>query len=152
MPDTTTAITDPHELLIAVRNVIRDNPERHDQGTWIGNVWGDTKAPAATYRKYAMAPVPETPADTENPVCGTTACVAGWAVILGETNHRILQTWGLGTHIHERAMELLDLSDWQADYLFAGYLHRTDVLSYLDALIEDPYADRYDDDDDDDDE
>ena len=85
-----------------------------------------------------MLPIPAEPANEANPVCGTVACVAGWAVILGETDYQILQTSFAGLYTHKRAMELLNLSDWEADYLFSAARSRTEVLDYLDALIGDP--------------
>lgn len=51
-----TTITKGHDLLREVADLIERNPKAHDQGNWMHN---------------------------EGSACGTTACIAGWATVLG---------------------------------------------------------------------
>lgn len=60
LPQTTT------ERLLAVADIIDLNPERWDQSCWIDT--GDMAIPGGVYGRGME--------------CGTTACIAGWAVIL----------------------------------------------------------------------
>jgi hypothetical protein len=135
------------ELIRAVRRVIRDNPSRHDQTRLITNVfdsWGELEGedvPLADLRKYASIPVPSVPEDPAHPLCGTTACVAGWTVILGSEKTIRLEGWtdtlSGGADIWVKASEMLKLTEDQANYLFAGGRSREEVLDMLDGLLED---------------
>jgi hypothetical protein len=139
----------PKALLTKVRKVIRDNPERHNQYSWIGNIFSTYAVVDQTLAKlktYALKPMPEVPQDEESPVCGTTGCVAGWAVILGDDpKTKVYGFWrdalqtpdGKHVQVMARARELLGLSEKQADYLFEGDRTREEVLEALDALIKD---------------
>jgi hypothetical protein len=139
------------DLARAVAKVIREHPERHDQSLFIGNAldgnWGDlldTDVPVEEFRKYADAAIPAEAEDPDRPVCGTTACVAGWTVILGSARNRKIRldfcydAMADGTDIWDRAAKLLGLTEDQATYLFAGYTTREQVLEMLDALPENP--------------
>lgn len=139
------------ELLTAVRDLVRDNPERHDQGHWIANRFTSgyslPRVRLERLRPYALAPIPEVPLDGSSPVCGTKACVAGWAVILGENPVALVRDdeyiWlpGGARSIQDRARELLSLTGRQASWLFSACRSREEVLKGLDALIADPSAD-----------
>jgi hypothetical protein len=140
------------ELLAAVRTVLTDNPERHAQDGWSGNVFDDNLPLCETIllgelRPLAGAPVPDEPQDEDHPVCGTTGCCAGWAVFLGDDPRAKLQEGymvilpdGTFSTVRERARKLLGLSDAQANWLFASERTREEIIAALDRLAEDPDA------------
>jgi|SRR5882724_1059910 len=139
---------DPHILLVAVRDLIVGNPERHDQEHWVSNVFQDmTRAhpDLATLRPFAAKNLPDEPQDDENPVCGTRACVAGWTVILGDDprvklngDRGILLPDGTLTSYADRARTLLGITYPQGEYLFESLRSRDEVIEALDRLIADP--------------
>lgn len=140
------------ELKIMVRNYIELYPDRHNQGVYFGNPFlpgypSRLSSTLAEVRAQAFQPLPESPADPVRPVCGTTACVAGWAIIFGEdpaaslhSSWDFLNAAGEVVDAHERAGELLGLDEEQAGYLFYEARTRAEVLVYLTRLIEDAAA------------
>src|SRR5260370_17289580 len=73
------------DLLIAVRRIVGNNPERYNQESWISNVFRSAyvQRPLPTLlvdmaRQFAYLPVPVTPADPTRPGSGTTGCSPGW--------------------------------------------------------------------------
>jgi hypothetical protein len=138
-----------HELLTEIRDLIRDHPERHDQGHWVDNIFSaHVGGNVADLVKFADQDIPEYPVNPDNPVCGTTACVAGWAAIFGSPMGTEIRDGGylFGSDGHRvgtaqgRAQDLLDLDGDQASYLFAGERTRDEVLTALDRLIDYPDA------------
>lgn len=154
----------PRELLVLVRDIVEDHPERHNQGRWVGNVFEKIAVMTVDeLRQYALADMPESPAMPDRPVCGTTACVAGWAVIAGSAPGSVIKRteWeydtevtfpdGTGKQVSQYAQELLDLDSGQASWLFDEYRTREEVLFGLDALIGNPdyqFDDEFEEDDD----
>lgn len=71
------------KLQIWVYGTLRDNPERHSQGNWLGNAFY-TKAPVwqsvRRVRQYISQAIPDEPM-TKDAACGATGCVAGWAAV-----------------------------------------------------------------------
>ena len=137
-----------HDLLIAVREIIVDNPERHDQSRWAGNVFADAQGTLGAIRNLALTPIPDEPMDEASPVCGTTGCTAGWTVFLGDDpratltySQNVMTPDGETCDIGYRARELLGLSREQSDYLFDGDRTREEVIDALDDLINNPDAD-----------
>lgn len=145
----------PRELKIRVRNHIELYPERHDQRIYFGNKFisehlssADRFHPTfAQVREQALTAMPDEPADPFMPVCGTTACVAGWTLVFGENPAaQIRSSWDMtsehGNRVDPdaRARELLDLTPDQGTYLFSASRTRRQVLLYLTALIDDPDA------------
>jgi hypothetical protein len=141
---------DSHTLLIAVRDLVLENPERHDQEHWVSNVFGTMRGKrfdVTALRAFAVKGLPEEPQDDSNPVCGTRACVAGWTVILGDDPRvrldgdiGIIFPDGKAGSYSERARELLGINDRQAEYLFDMNRTRDEVIGALNTLIDDPDA------------
>jgi len=137
------------ELIKAIAAVIRETG-RLDQAEFITNPFGwgelyDTDVPAEELRKYAFTPIPYTAENPDRPYCGTMACVAGWAVILGSGKGRKIALSSLysgsmsdGVPIWDRAKKLMKISEDQASYLFTEDRTREEVLEMLDALVDDP--------------
>jgi hypothetical protein len=102
------------ELLQRVKAHILEDPNRYDQWIWIvdGLVPGEKLVPAGRI-------VPE---------CGTVACIAGWAIILGNphSNTDLPGSWSF--FIEHKATELLGISDSQASMLFDGGLLFEDAV------------------------
>ena len=117
LPDNTT------DRLLAVADIIEFTPERWDQGTWLIER-SDLDVTVHDIPKSAIAHgVKE---------CGTTACVAGWAVALTPDDQMpvtVLHDW-------DRAGAVaLGLSEDFADYLFDGSLsERLTSVEVADAL------------------
>lgn len=85
------------ERAVEVLAHIEMHPEQHDQSIWI-------------YESHEGA-------------CGTTACFAGWTVLLAEVKVQFSLTYGgylcaNGKTVHEVARDLLGLSSEQAYNLF----------------------------------
>lgn len=55
------------KMFYAIADLIEDNPERWDQDFWITDGWGSQNSVVYNGEEY---------------ICGTTQCVAGWAVVL----------------------------------------------------------------------
>lgn len=148
MTDTTWTQPTAKELLAQVRRIVAEHPSRHMQTTWMAGLFGAVNnLTVDEARAYALTDLPEEPADPERPVCGTTACVAGWLAILGSEPGTVIDSMtvrlpsGSRSNIWNEAQRLAGLSDEQQSWLFSGFRTRTEVLDGLDALIEDPKAD-----------
>lgn len=110
------AITEPRERLVALSAFLRGlSPERFDMG-YFSSVVGDPEG------EYISA----TQIRTD---CGTTACIAGWAVALFTVNER---ADGSGL-----AKNMLGLTDQQAGTLFyansTAYDDDEEAVAYWDA-------------------
>jgi hypothetical protein len=139
------------ELMAKVRAIIEQHPSRHRQSSWVGNVFtymfGNGKPRAAEeLAGFATTDMPDEPADPENPVCGTTACVAGWAAILAAPKGAtIINMFDIAIparkitgrmaydyrSIPTYAQEKLGLTDDQATWLFSGYRKRQEILAAM---------------------
>jgi hypothetical protein len=139
------------ELMAKVRAIIEQHPSRHRQSSWVGNVFtymfGNGKPRAAEeLAGFATTDMPDEPADPENPVCGTTACVAGWAAILAAPKGAtIINMFDIAIparkitgrmaydyrSIPTYAQEKLGLTDDQATWLFSGYRKREEILAAM---------------------
>ena len=131
------------------RKVIKKNKGRHEQEHWIGlpEFYADWQ-PVETVAVYARQPVPAMPEDPANPVCMTTACVAGWAAVLGSPpGTKIRRIGGSDARLmipgqdgepdlRAAAIELLDIDPGQAEWLFNGSRTRKQVLKALKWLPE----------------
>lgn len=98
------------ELLRAVRKQITEHPETHNQGTW-----------------------------SRRTECGTTRCIAGWAVALSAVEWYSTAAGGMhlasGRTVEETAERLLGL-DWdEASDLFYEW-DADDALEMLNGIIE----------------
>lgn len=132
------------ELLRDVRRVIAQHPSRHDQTTYV-RVGGKYQMPLAAsvreLRPYAYTDVPQMPEDRHRPLCKTTACVAGWAVILGGDPDLTLGDASLRpSFMFIRGAELLGISNPCASWLFCAERSREAVLWGLDWLAGHPGA------------
>lgn len=135
----------PAVLLAAVRDLLVYNPDRHDQHHWVNNIFGSAKGIVGDLRQYTTQELPDEAEDEDNPVCGTTACVAGWTVILGDDPRARITDYevsfsGRTTTVADRARELLGLTSEQSGWLFDAYRDRDDIIEALGRLIEDPQA------------
>jgi hypothetical protein len=120
------------ELMERVHQLIQMRPELHDQQTW-GRTPSDTPAGIISAR-----------AETGE-FCGTTACVAGWAAILGAPENALIhdsaviigdQVFGVSIY----AARLLGLSWDQQTWLFTAAATRERVLWTLKWLPDHPDA------------
>lgn len=120
------------ELMERVRQLIQMRPELHDQQTW-GRTPRDTPVGIISAR-----------AETGE-FCGTTACAAGWAVVLGAPENALIhdaaviiggQEFGVSIY----AARLLGLSWDQQTWLFTGAAARERVLWTLKWLPDHPDA------------
>lgn len=138
------------ELLEQVRQILTDNPERHYQNLWTTSRFGLSGTNGffvEAIRRVFRSPIPDEPEDPDNPVCGTQACIAGWTVILGtppgsaliHSDHVRLPDDSQRS-VSTLAAELLELSDRQASWLFAGDRERPELIVALGELIDDPHA------------
>ena len=91
------------ELLRKVQKHILEEPKRFDMSTFAEWVMGS---------KYA-------------PTCGTTACIAGWAVFLGKnvtlSAETVRMTWTNALGFEDAARELLGINRLQAEKLFYSF-------------------------------
>jgi hypothetical protein len=140
------------ELMAKVRAIIEQHPSRHRQSSWVANVFNPsiyaTTKPLTTEALAGVAgtDMPAEAANPENPICGTTACVAGWAAILaapkgatiinmfdiaipaGKITGRMVYDY---RSIPIYAQEKLGLTDIQAAWLFSGYRKRQEILAAM---------------------
>ena len=155
----------PAEVITRVARLIRDHPDRYNQRTWFSSAflpgWYDrygaagmyplqprtSYVPVADLAQFGDQPVPDEPADPGRPLCGTTACVAGWAVILAGDPEISLQFDGgafrapgsfFPADIASYARQLMGLGEDQAEWLFDADRTTGQVLWALDALLADP--------------
>lgn len=143
------------ELLIAVREILVKNPERHDQQVWVGNAYltpdelelgNELMLPVELIRPYAMRPLTVQPeeAGARWPVCGSTGCLAGWGGVLSAPagsfirGPRIVLPDGEEHLLHYWSAEKMGIRQHQAGYLFSPNRSRERLIRILDALIEDP--------------
>lgn len=144
----------PREVTEFVLQVVEQNPERHNQRQWVGNVFtrGENALDVKEMLRHALAPVPETPENPDQPYCGTTGCVAGWAVAYGSQPGTMLVSSYIsgyctlfpdGTQVNTStaASDLMGLNEYQADWLFDEYRTHEEVTSALHELLENPAAD-----------
>lgn len=140
------------ELLRALRDILVNNPERHEQEAWLSNYFltpdeldeNPTLIPVDQIRQYATQPIPHTPQDMGSlwPVCGTTGCIAGWTGVLAAPpgskigNGRIYFPDGTDQHLFNWAGPKLGLDHEQASFMFSMYRHRERLIRILDAMIE----------------
>lgn len=134
------------ELALKVRDQIADHPETHNQKWWIRRI----RQAAGDY-------------------CQTTACAAGWTVLLGDptaepvwssptsrTSSSVLLPDGSGLAFSEYAAELLGIDRAMRIYLFDENRTVDEVLDVLNTIIDGgtptvPDVGTFLDDDDDDD-
>lgn len=108
------------ELMTKVRDHVVAHPEQHDQGTWA--------------RK------------TE---CGTTACAAGWTLLLGNpevareyADEEVFTFTGVvrrvfgSPSVADAAANLLDIDAYQADMLFIQAKTHEGAVAVMNELIE----------------
>ncbi|MFE0101205.1 hypothetical protein [Streptomyces sp. NPDC059009] len=105
------------ELLVKIRDMIREHPEQHDQDHW-----------------------------AKRTSCGTTYCIAGWAAVLTGAQLDWIPVhggWSANTidnedeYIEICAQRVMGLSDEETD-LFC--LHNAEALLLLNELIEEAAA------------
>lgn len=89
---------------------ITSHPERHDQGWWLD--LGDDADVSIQYTDLDL--------DGAEGHCGTTACAAGWTVLLA--GHTISEGWKVTAlddeHVHGVAAQILGLTSGEAEALF----------------------------------
>lgn len=146
-PKTRWVQPDRMALLTGVRDIVANNPERHQQETWLSNALGyvaDMKVEEA--RAYISTGIPEFPEDPARPVCGTTACLAGWIAIMAAPPGSIITSEYMhipgqaADSIARYARKAAGLDEYQAAWLFDGDRYREEIIDALDQLIVDPEA------------
>ena len=144
-------------LLQGVRDILIQNPERHDQSTWVGNVFMSkvidlserVKVPVDEIRAHMREPFPDEPADssTPAPACGTTGCALGWAAILAApagsyvTNGRVCFPNGESDYMPDWVAPLMGFTPAEASFVFSPSRTREQLIDILNARIADPAAD-----------
>lgn len=123
------------KLAAAVRTQILEHPETHNQMVIMKRPWDMLGQP---------------------PACGTQACVAGWAYLLGAEDPRpqwdegeqyLTADFILGPHdlpdIWDTARDMLELTVEESDRLFDPFCTREQVLDALGRMAdgERPFAD-----------
>jgi hypothetical protein len=121
----------PAQVAARVAEIIRHHPEKYDQVVWLETSRATTRDMLAELDGIGQ--------------CDTTACVAGWAVIVtappssqpAEKENgfirRVIRS-GVPANIEYAAQQALGLSDLEAAWLFSSYRERTEVLAALDEL------------------
>ncbi len=148
------------DLIAAVRDILVNNPDRHDQNAWISNYYltpdeinahEEEPIPLDLVRPYANQPITAQPAEPNLPwpVCGSTGCVIGWGAVLSAPPGTTLVE--AGTILVEPDGERHPLIDWvaarmgitldQVCYISNPIRSRERLIRILDALLEDPTAD-----------
>ncbi|SHW53849.1 hypothetical protein [Mycobacteroides abscessus] len=130
------------ERLKAIRNLIKTEPTKHNQGAWAEFLKSDIPALEPDQKFVEVE-------------CGTAACVAGWACQLAGDKFlvrgfdlkymdgdKVYSEFSIdrdgGEHlIYDRASELLGLNSKQADVLFHENWSSKQVLKILKSLIKD---------------
>ena len=119
----------PQELAAEIAAVIRDHEALWYQGSWFGLGGG---RPIESLRAALLE---------ESPVCGTTACVAGWAAAFASPKGT--KVWaggslefpdGGGVDVMDVARCALGLSQADAGWLFDGIRTKDEVLEALDGI------------------
>lgn len=159
------------ELADKIKKIVTLHPDMHDQGFWFRN-YGETP----TYNPVdaelikldeILKAVEE---DKEAPQCGTTLCVAGWALVLN--GYTLMRTekkssygnWvvphdfalkdGVEYDIEDKASELLNIDSYDAEELFSEQISNDQAVEALEFLSVDHEIDwdeikgYYDDEDD----
>ena len=146
------------DLMVAVRRILVENPERHEQDVWLGNYYLTPDELRDGYtlelsldemRPYALQPLPMQPEEPNSPwpVCGTTGCVAGWAAVLSAPpgslvrGSRILFPDGAFETLDRWVARRMGITREQAAYMFNPNRDTARLIRILDALIEDPSTD-----------
>lgn len=99
------------ELAKRVRQIIRDNPERHNQSTWFSD---NETLP-------------------NDPSCGTTACLAGWVAALD--GYTLKEMDRRGWDVPDYSAEALEIDRGVAEVLFHT-MNDEAALHLFDKLIE----------------
>lgn len=115
-----------------VRWARMESQKPEQQREWLQGAWlVDLKAAGATAKSRW----------SRSPSCGTAGCIAGWAVVvsgerLGKPNSlgQINET-KTGRSIPERAKELLDITEIQADRLFSGGNDIEDIETIAEKIL-----------------
>lgn len=155
MTDTQWVPLEGRDLILGVRDILDRNPGRHDQRTWLGNVfWDDdlpsrSKVPADQIRAFMYQPLPLAPDDlsTAIPPCGSTGCAFGWAAILSApqgafiSNGRVYLPGGTSWSITDWVIPRMGLTAEQGTYMFAPNRSTEQLIAILTALAEDIDAD-----------
>lgn len=125
------------EKLDRVLRFIEEHPENYYQGVWANHI----TEPGAEYH----APTPEAN------WCGTTACLAGWTVLL-EGRHLAWRQFTRtsvadasavaisGRPIRAVAEEILELEPHQADYLFYSSRTAAQIEAAVELLRHNPHV------------
>jgi len=156
------------ELLAEVREIIVAHPERHNQASWIGNRLANMavllrgrsanrrRLPVAELLPWMTRDMPGAPEDPDNPVCGTTGCVAGHIALRAAPKGSLVDDQFLyvpagvkdragepvysAEHIGTWAAERAGLTGAQREYLFSALRTRDEVLAALEYLPAHPDA------------
>lgn len=122
------------DLVDEVMTFLKSNPEKHQQGVWLEHIdeIGDGHEPIAPETNF----------------CGTTGCIAGWAVAFAKVHDpdvEIIWTDGGGSYVHLpghtrcsgvglAAQEILGLTNDQASYIFDGGRDMEEIEAAFDEI------------------
>jgi hypothetical protein len=126
-------VTDPAELARVIAHIVRET-DRWNQGSWWGGSW---------WKDGNEVSVTDARDSLKAPSCGTTGCVAGWAVILHapvgsliDIGDNVILPSGHSVYAESYGAEALNLSSREAAFLFAAFRTQEQVLYVLDAIAE----------------
>ena len=147
------------DLINAVREILVNNPDRHDQESWISNYYltpdeiiaYEEPIPLDLIRPYVTQPMPTQPVETNSPwpVCGSTGCVLGWAAVLStppgttvvDDGGVLVTPDGLRHRLVDWVAVRMGITWDQAYYIADADRSRERLIRILDALLEDPNTD-----------
>lgn len=138
----TTTIT-PAQLAGEIYDIIEELESLWEQGAWFSS---STKYLSETESLDIAFWLEE----LENPTCGTTACVAGWAAIKTAppgtkvNNAFVIYPDGVKRTADNVGAEVLGLAYYDADWLFDSGRSRAEVLRALAAIRDGEEFSRYD--------
>lgn len=151
MTETQRAPLAGRDLILGVRDILRDNPDRHEQAIWLGNVFydGDLNSnyqmSVDLIRDFMWQPIPDGPGDTTVmvPPCGSTGCAFGWAAILSAprgsfiSNGRLELPDGKTYSIIDWVTPRMGITNGQAAYMFAPHRSTEHLIAILTRLADD---------------
>lgn len=125
-------LTDPKDVAAEVAAIIRLQPARHDQSLWFDGHDGEDGNEVIAVETVLAALY------SDDDLCGSTACVAGWAAILAAAADTYIAegSYLLPSYqpIESAGRRALGISHDEAMWLFNCRRSREQVLAALDSL------------------
>ena len=154
MSETEVTQLEGRDLIMGMRDILVNNPDRHDQGAWLSNYYltpdeiGSYREPIPLdpilpYMNQPMSTVPVEP-NAPWPVCGSTGCAIGWGAVMAAPPGTVLIDGEVLVFPDGTTRPLLDwvaarmgITMYQAMYIANPNRERERLIRILDALLED---------------